>query len=359
MNSRPTVPVATAAVLPAVLLAAASLAPAQDNPHAFVGARVDPDRGPRDREGRRGRASREDPGGGSRGPGEAPVGRGPPRRRGQGRHARPRGHPQPHRRRRRRRRERAPAARRPRPRLDQRARRGLPEGAGRRHHHRQHHARLGPPARGPDPLPEAPRGTHDRRLPRPQREDRPPRRDEDGQRHQLAAQAALPGHAGQVGLPRARAVRQGPGVPGEDPGRGGRRCEAARPRPRPGGARRGARRQAHGPLPHPPARRHPDRAAAREGVRLPGGPSARERGVEGGGRDRGRGGAELDHRDRRPGGQDRGQGREPRRTRRPSKRRARSGASTPTTASPTRASSSAPAASRCARECRGRRRSTA
>jgi imidazolonepropionase-like amidohydrolase len=46
MNSRSTVTVATTAVLSAVLLAAPSLASAQDKPHAFVGGRVIPIAGP-------------------------------------------------------------------------------------------------------------------------------------------------------------------------------------------------------------------------------------------------------------------------------------------------------------------------
>ena len=66
----------------------------------------------------------------------------------------------------------------------------------------------------------------------------------------------VPRHPRQVRGPRARAVRQGPGVPAEDQGRGRRSEEDARPRSRPRGARRGARRQAHRPPPHPPPRRH-------------------------------------------------------------------------------------------------------
>jgi hypothetical protein len=69
---------------------------------------------------------------------------------------------------------------------------------------------------------------------------------------------------------------------------GGDAGEASAARPRARGPRRGARRHPHRALPHAPPRRHPHGAAPREGVRLHARAPARLRGVEGRRRDRGR-----------------------------------------------------------------------
>ena len=84
----------------------------------------------------------------------------------------------------------------------------------------------------------------------------------------------------QVGRPRPRAIRQGDRIPRQGEARRRRPREAAAAGPGDGGADRGARRQAGRPLPLPPPRRHPDRPAAAEGVRLPARPAPRQRGVE-------------------------------------------------------------------------------
>ena len=119
---------------------------------------------------------------------------------------------------------------------------------------------------GQTALRQAPRRPHHRRDDgHPRRADRRP---QDGQRREPQALLRLPGpgprHAHAPRRPAARAIPQGAGLSTKwddyrSEGRRQRRCHAPRPRPGSGAAGRGARRQAHGPLPLAPRRRHPDR----------------------------------------------------------------------------------------------------
>ena len=223
---------------------------------------------------------------------------------------------------------------------------GLPEGAGRRHHHRQRDARLRPPAQRADALPQAARRRHDRR---PARSATPTGSSPAASRWPTARTrgARRPSRARAPSRPRWCASSS---------------CKAQEYRDKVKAAAGDAEKLPARDLGmealvevlegkrivHFHTHRHDDILTVlrlREGVRLPRRAAPRQRGLEGGGRDRGRGRALLDHRDRQPRA-------ESWRRRTCSSGPAPSlekagvlrGASTPTTASPTRGCSSAPPA---------------
>ena len=157
----------------------------------------------------------------------------------------------------------ADSARRARARLGQRALHRHPPRAGRRHHHGQRHARLGPPAERADALPEAAPGRHHRRLPHHAARRAHRRRLEDGQRHQLdpRRRGPFPGtRAKSASLVREQFVKAQE-YRDQAARRRRRRQQEAGARSGDGGAGRSPRRQAHRALPHPPPRRHRHGAA--------------------------------------------------------------------------------------------------